>query len=79
MPLTRRTLLQTCASFSTYALVAELANAKTLPQALPARRWLSHQSDLAVALSGGKISPAGCIGRSMSCRSRSILSLLLTS
>jgi hypothetical protein len=59
MLFTRRTLLQTCASFSVYALVAELAHAKTNPQALPARRWLSHQTDLAVALSGGKISPAG--------------------
>ncbi len=60
MPFSRRSLLQNCTSFAVYALVAELAHAKTMAQAqgLPARRWLSLQGDLARALSDGTISPA---------------------
>ncbi|WP_088279847.1 hypothetical protein [Ideonella sp. A 288] len=58
MPVSRRSLLRNCASFPVYALVAELARAAPRTQAVPARRWLSLQSELARALAGGKISPA---------------------
>ena len=58
MPFSRRSLLQNCASFAAYALLAELGQAKSSAQSLPARRWLSLQGDLARALAGGKISPA---------------------
>jgi hypothetical protein len=56
MQIDRRTLLKNCASFSAYALVAELSFAGTRKQALPARRWLSLQSDLARGLAQGTLS-----------------------
>lgn len=58
MPVSRRSLLRNCTSFLVYALVAELAHARPASQALPARRWLGLQRDLAGALAGGRISPA---------------------
>lgn len=52
----RRGLCQATAAFSVYALVAELALANTGPRALPARRWLSLQTELARGLASGSIS-----------------------
>ncbi len=56
MPVSRRGLLQNCAGFSVYALVAELALARNNPQGVPARRWLALQTELARGLSNGSIS-----------------------
>lgn len=46
----RRDLLLAGAAFPVYALVAELARAQPLPRSMPARRWLSLQSELARGL-----------------------------
>lgn len=54
----RRTLLSACAAFPVYALVAELALAQSVPRSLPARRWLSLQSELARGLAQRTLSDA---------------------
>jgi hypothetical protein len=54
----RRNLLQAGAGLAVYALVAELALATNKPRGLPARRWLSLQSELARGLAGGTLSQA---------------------
>ncbi|MEK8034678.1 hypothetical protein AACH06_28000 [Ideonella sp. DXS29W] len=58
MSLDRRSLLQNCAAFSVYALVAELAFARPRTSNLQARRWLAAQNDLADLLSAGKMRPS---------------------
>lgn len=57
MPADRRQFINSSAGFLLYALVAELAHASSVARALPARRWLSRQDELARALAGGKIAP----------------------
>lgn len=58
MPISRRSLLQNGSCFFVYALVAELALARSNPRGIPARRWLALQTELARGLSNGTVSQA---------------------